>query len=175
MADGRRQLRIFVGLTEVSGYYSRLHRGLLELGLEADFFSLQDHKFGYGAGGNAWPARLARRAVQSRVRNSGSTWVMRCFSLVAVAFTRLIFLGWALCRYDVFLMGGGSSFFQFRELALMRLLGRRVIYTFHGTDSRPAWMDGFCQGTSRLRADTTDGWRPSEDDIRTYKAVSIHI
>jgi hypothetical protein len=89
-----------------------------------------------------------------------------------VALSRALFLAWALIRFDVFLMGGGSSFFRFRELRLMRLLGRRIVYTFHGTDSRPAWMDGFCQGTSRMSGEPTSHEFSTHDDITTYHRVN---
>ncbi len=165
-------MRIFIGLTEVSGYYARLHRGLLELGAEAEFFPLQDHRFGYGPSTRHWIPRFAQWCVARRVGALETSSLRRLFWLSMVTLSRAVFLAWALIRFDVFLMGGGSSFFRFRELRLMRLLGRRIVYTFHGTDSRPAWMDGFCQGTSRMSGQPSSGAFPTDSDMATYHRVN---
>jgi glycosyltransferase involved in cell wall biosynthesis len=50
---------------------------------------------------------------------------------------------WVISRFDVIILGAGSSFFGLRELPLLRLLGKKVIYTLHGTDARPPYIDGF--------------------------------
>jgi hypothetical protein len=165
-------MRIFIGLTEVSGYYARLHRGFLELGVQAEFFPLQDHRFGYGSPPRQWIPRFAQWCVTRRIAALEKSPIRRFFWLSMVTLSRAIFLVWALIRFDVFLMGGGSSFFRFRELCLMRLLGRRIVYTFHGTDSRPAWMDGFCQGTSRMSGQPTSCAFPMDSDIATYHRVN---
>lgn len=165
-------MRIFIGLTEVSGYYARLQRGLLDLGAEAEFFPLQDHRFGYGSSSHHWVPRFAQWCVKQRIAALDASSLRRLFWLSLVTLSRAIFLIWALIRFDVFLMGGGSSFFRFHELRLMRLLGRRIVYTFHGTDSRPAWMDGFCQGTSRMSGQHSSVAFPTDSDISVYHRVN---
>lgn len=165
-------MRIFIGLTEVSGYYARLQKGLLELGAEAEFFPLQDHRFGYGSSNRHWIPRFAQWCVRRRVGALEASPLRRLFWLSMVTLSRTLFLVWALIRFDVFLMGGGSSFFRFRELRLMRLLGRRIVYTFHGTDSRPAWMDGFCQGTSRMSGQHASQAFPTESDVLIFHQVN---
>jgi hypothetical protein len=165
-------MRIFLGLTEVSGYYVRLQRGLSELGAQAEFFPLQDHRFGYGPTPSAWIPRFAQYCVRNRIGALKKSPWRDAFWLTLVVLSRVIFFSWALVRFDVFIMGGGSSFFRFRELRLMRLLGRRIIYTFHGTDSRPAWMDGFCQGTSRMSVQPTSEPFPTDIDVATFHRVN---
>lgn len=165
-------MRIFLGLTEVSGYYSRLQRGLSELGVQAEFFPLQDHRFGYGASSSAWVPRFAQFCVRQRANPLKTSRLHNAFWLPLVALSRVAFFAWAIVRFDVFIMGGGSSFFRFREFGLMRFLGRRIIYTFHGTDSRPAWMDGFCQGTSRMLGQPASQEFPTENDMVTYHRVN---
>jgi glycosyltransferase involved in cell wall biosynthesis len=48
----------------------------------------------------------------------------------------------ALVYCDVFVFGFAMSFFRCRELPLLRLLRKRIIFVFNGSDSRPAWMSG---------------------------------
>lgn len=142
----RRPPRIFIGLTEVSGYYARLAKGFRELGIEAEFFPLQEHRFGYWSQAHiSHPlARFARLCVVRRLAAIAEGGVLsRSFWLLMAVVSRIPLFVWVLFRFDAFLLGGGSSFFRFYELPLLRICGKRVVYTFHGTDSRPAYLDGF--------------------------------
>ena len=137
-------MRILLGLTEVSGFFARLKQGFDELGVEAVHISLQSHRFSYS--GEAKMPRIvvwARYCVGKRLAAAQSSALWRAFWFMAVIVTRLLLLAWALARFDVFILGAGSSFFSFRELPLLRLLGKKVIYTLHGTDARPPYIDGF--------------------------------
>lgn len=138
-------MRILLGLTEVSGFFARLKQGFDELGVEAVHVSLQPHRFSYSGKVQAPPRVVAwaQYTVAQRLRAARSAAPGRAFWLAAVIFTRLLLFAWALGRFDVFILGAGSSFFSFRELPLLRLLGKKVIYTLHGTDSRPPYIDGF--------------------------------
>src|SRR5205085_4856047 len=49
---------------------------------------------------------------------------------------------WALVRFDVFVFGFADSFLRLRELALLRLLRKRIIFILHGSDARPPYMNG---------------------------------
>jgi len=134
-----------LGLTEVSGFFSRLKDGFDEIGVEAVHVSLQPHRFGYGSGQvQPLAAKWAQAAVRVRLSalHSGNR-IAGVLSLPAVVLTRALLFVWALARFDVFILGAGSSFFSFRELPLFRLLGKKLIYTLHGTDGRPAYVDGF--------------------------------
>jgi hypothetical protein len=58
---------------------------------------------------------------------------------------------WALCKYDVFLLSCNNSFFRFKEFPILKKLGKKIVYTFHGTDSRPAYIDGFALDLSKIQ------------------------
>ena len=138
-------MRIFLGLTEVSGFFSRLKLGLDELGIPCEYVTLQQHKFAYG--GSAPPTvgqRIVEACVAGRLRARDRGTRLRYFAWTgAVGICRLFLLLWVIARFDVIVLGAGSSFFAFRELPLLRLLGKKVVYTLHGTDARPPYIDGF--------------------------------
>jgi glycosyltransferase involved in cell wall biosynthesis len=143
-------MRVFLGLTEVSGYYTWLEKGFRELGIDAQLVSLYKHPFGYGTerkeSGVLTLARLAvTRRVQALERGSGA--LVRALWLVAVTSSRTLLFLWAVARFDAFIFSCGTTFFRYRELPLLRLLGKRVIHYFHGNDSRPAYIDGFCESS----------------------------
>jgi glycosyltransferase involved in cell wall biosynthesis len=137
-------MRVFIGLTEVSGYFSRLRQGFEQLGIEAVHVPLQAHKFAYSTvNSGPIPVRLAQYAVSRRVASSESLFPVRLYWLGMVIFTRLFLFVWALIRFDAYVLGAGSSFFSFVELPLLKILKKKVIYTLHGTDARPPYIDGF--------------------------------
>ncbi len=138
-------MRVFLGLTEVSGFFSRLKLGLDELGIPCEYVTLQQHRFAYGGGS---PRTFWQRIVEASVagRLQAIDRRARLHYLVwtgAVGICRLFLLLRVIARFDVIVLGAGSSFFSFRELPLLRLLGKKVVYTLHGTDARPPYIDGF--------------------------------
>lgn len=137
-------MRIFLGLTEVSGYFTRLSSGLRDCGVDVMHVSLHQHRFGYSDESRPWIVRISQTAVDARIKAQASgNRIAAITSLLAVTGTRFALFVWAVLRFDIFIMGAGSSFFGGRELPLLRRLGKTVIYTLHGTDARPPYIDGF--------------------------------
>jgi len=136
--------RVFLGLTEIAGYYANLQRGLHELGFPATLVALDDHPFKYAASEGPLISRCVKWLVQRRQAVSASARQRRLFWIALEGCARLALLGWALCSFDVFVLGFGTTFLGLPgiELRLMRAFGKRIICVFHGSDSRPAYLDG---------------------------------
>jgi hypothetical protein len=83
-----------------------------------------------------WHRSLAARKVASRFRPVRLIWEALLFPL------RLVLMVWALTCFDVFIFHGTSSFFRYYELGLFRLLGKKVVYIFLGSDGRPPYING---------------------------------
>jgi glycosyltransferase involved in cell wall biosynthesis len=133
-------MRILLGLTEVSGHYGSLKQGFRELGVQATFWNLSGHPFAYGNEDNPlivrWIQRVAAR--QKRATHSGAKICLASVQLVL----RLVLLLWALWKFDAFIFGFNTSFLRHYDLPLLKLLGKKIIYQFHGSDSRPPYLDG---------------------------------
>lgn len=138
-------MRVFLGLAEVSGFYSNLKAGFDEIGVSAELVTLTQHRFEYGDNHPSIFVRLAQAAVAGRLTYQQASPPIRLFWTLWAAVTRLMLLIWALLRFDVFVFGCSTSFFRFRELPLLKFLGKKVIYNFHGTDGRCGFMDGFAE------------------------------
>jgi len=110
---------------------------LEELGYDAVLVNLVPHRFGRARWRGSIPRviRVACRVAEARGSTSGASRYIRALS-------RFVVLLWAVLRFDVFVFSFGSTFFGYRELPLLRLLGKRIVYVFHGTDHRPAYLDG---------------------------------
>jgi hypothetical protein len=134
--------RIFLGPCEIAGYYASLETGLRELGIVVRAIDLEGNPFLYGAGSRHYPGivRLARR-VGARYRQTANPFCHAVW-MVAHALVNTMVLAWAIAHYDVFVFGFGKTFLGTRELPLLRRLGKRVIFVFHGSDARPPYIDG---------------------------------
>jgi hypothetical protein len=136
--------RIFLGLIEIADFYAQLHAGLEELGYDAVFVNLTPHPF-YRTDWRGHLPRVARLAVAvaRRDAHSAGKWLpLRVWWRLAALVLRLPLFLWAVATHEIFIFGFGSTFFRYRELPLLRLLGKRVVYNFHGSDARPPYLDG---------------------------------
>ncbi|WP_300063236.1 glycosyltransferase [uncultured Roseobacter sp.] len=170
-------MRIFIGLSDVSGYYYHLSKGFEDLGVQANLVTLVDHRFEYSdkvakRPGGVW-LRFARWSLTKRQQATGQVKARLWFAVMLLA--RAFLLAWAIVRHDVFILSCGNSFFRFREFVLLRLLGKRIIYVFHGTDERAAFLDGFAEDIhlpEQFR--TGSGFLPPLDQVKdteTRRAV----
>lgn len=136
-------MRVFLGLAEIAGYYRGLKEGFESLGHEAELICLSGHPFGYtGANDNAmvdfW------RWLNARPEPS-----LRALRRVP----RTLLFMWAASRFDIFIFSyGGSLLPGFRDLPLLKSLGKKLIFQFHGSDSRPPYLDGSVMAEDRGRS-----------------------
>lgn len=162
--------RVVLGLTEVAGFYGRLATGLRDIGVDATMLDLHGHSFTYNSEPDVpqWVAasiRLCRERTRDGVsrRQVGrkSYWV------TLDIFARLLILAWTICRFDTYIFGYRTTFFSYRELPVLKALGKTVIYCFHGSDARPPYLDGALMAESEGRSIS---WCIDET-LRTKRAV----
>ena len=132
--------RIFLGPVEVAGYYSALGRDFRALGIDAVAVDLHGNRFQYARDGERLPLAARAAAAATRRRSRATRWPGLWKAVLAIA-TVPLFL-WAIVRFDTFVFGFRASFFGLHDLWLLRRLGKRVFFVFHGTDARPPYMDG---------------------------------
>lgn len=127
------RLRIFLGMYEVAGYYRALKEGLVELGHDVTFVDLSLHPFGYG--GSDYPS------IASATRWLEKQGQERLVQLHNAP--RMALFAWAIARFDVFIFSYGSSLLpDLADLPLLEAAGKTIIFQFHGSDSRPPYIDG---------------------------------
>ncbi len=136
--------RIFIGLREVSGFGRGLKAGFDQIGVESAFLNIGYHHHRYETSNNpAWADRLAT-ASQKLGRYFTIQWWRR---ILWIGFVQNLFsvmaFPWALWRYDAFIYISVSSFCFFLELPILKLFGKKVIYVFAGSDTRPVYLNGY--------------------------------
>lgn len=150
-----RKHRIFLGIGEVAGYYTNLKKGLDELGVKSYFFSIDAHPFSYGneeKKDNPYMRLmkffLSRKISSKKNKSICEHWwtLLLVMILFPLRFTLLI---WSLFWCDVFVFHGTSSFFhgtssffEMYDLPILKLFGKRIIWVFHGSDTRPSYING---------------------------------
>ncbi|MBN2374584.1 glycosyltransferase [bacterium] len=134
--------RVFMVLTEISGHYSSLKKGFNELGIICTFINLSDNRYAYSGADKSWIADKIR--YYKRLKNSTGrlNLPMKVFYATAVFLLKSALFCWALSCHDIFIFGFNSSFFHLKDLPVIKLLGKKIIYQFHGSDSRPPYLDG---------------------------------
>jgi hypothetical protein len=150
----RRRPRVFLGLTEIAGYYGNLRRGLEELGLSATLVTLSAHPFRYAGESSHWLARWTRSVLRRRVATPTAASARRFLLAAVEGVLRASMFVWAAARFDAFVFGFGTTFLgrPAVELRILRLLGKRVVCVHHGSDSRPPYLDGSLMAADRNRS-----------------------
>jgi glycosyltransferase involved in cell wall biosynthesis len=137
-------LRVFIGLTEVAGYFGNLAKGMGELGIETKFVDLYAHPFQYAGelGDRDRLVDLYRALSRHRARvPAGRRWAVLWWAGLQKACALGILLK-AVLSCNVFIFSSDTTFLRYRDLWLLKLLGKRLIFVFSGSDHRPPYMDG---------------------------------
>lgn len=130
--------RIFLGLKEIAGFYHHLGNGFKELNVAFSQIDLSSHAFGYTAHTNNIWVRLDKFCYRRHERAGFTKPLWRFPKFMS----RFLLFVWALIQHDVFIFGFATSFFNLKELRLLKGLGKKIIFVFHGSDARPPYING---------------------------------
>lgn len=155
--------RIFIGLSEVAGYNFSLKQGFDELGVRSSFFDLGDHRFAYSSSAVRNPYIGLIKALSRRATSAASALPRYIFLLAYFASIVPLFV-WALFRYDVFIFSFAQSFLRFHDLPILKFFGKKIVFVFLGSDSRPPYMNRKFHNAGRL-ADTIKLTRQIKENI----------
>ena len=135
--------RVFIGLSEIAGYYHGLRLGFRELGVPVTYACLEEHPFKYEGSADTLPIVTAIRNARSARKRPGPLKLRKLLASTQEKILRRRLLHWAAERHDVFIFGYKRTFSKtFADLAWLRRRGKKVVCIFHGSDSRPPYLDG---------------------------------
>ncbi len=147
---------VFIGLTDVAGYFGSLADGFRSLGVPCTVIDESPDFYQYrrltvhGRLGRA-QAYMGDRAGRGPFR---LVWGLGLLMLRMVRVPlRLSALLVALYRCDVFIFTSGDGFLKGLELPLLQRLGKRIIWVFTGSDHRPPYLNG-----RYIRRAEREGW-----------------
>ena len=139
-------MRILIAPVEVSGFYRALNAGFRELGVDSTFAELWPHRFQYSESDSGWPAPVSwARSLARRQQAAPRGSLRRGWWLMLGGIVRVMVFLWALPRFDVFIFGFATTilYAPWLELPVLRALGKKIVFHFHGSDSRPPYLDGY--------------------------------
>ncbi len=144
-------MRVFIGPAEIANYYGPITRGLRELGVAADFVPFAKNRFDYGYQPSGPLIKAinwahAKRASLDRRRN----FLFKLGFVLLCEFLQTVYFFVAIVRYDVFVFSYGKSLLIWNlDVPILKLLGKRMIFCFNGSDARPEYVDGAVMAPSR--------------------------
>lgn len=135
--------KVLVGPVEVAGIGAGLVQGFRSLGIRAELVLSVPHPFGYQSQGVSWIFRCWSALGAFRQRTPARRLFLKLGSvLVHWAWTWLV-LFVALIRFNAFVFIYGRTITDTAfELWLIKRLGKRIVFVYVGSDSRPPYMDG---------------------------------
>ena len=128
--------RILIGVGEVASYGRNMRSGMRQLGHKCDFLDLNRHPF-YVPSDDLKIARYCR-TVRS-VRLNSAHRIVWFAPEIALRFLALLI---SSIRYSVFIYLATGAIFHRFELIFLKLLGKKTIRVFLGSDSRPIYLNG---------------------------------
>lgn len=124
--------RISIGPGDVAGYFSRLKTGFDALGVPCEHFAWGENKFSYDTADYFLKSAYHQACSIRKSRYMPIRLIGRLFNIGI----KLACLIYAVIRFDVFIFTGSSTFLIFRELWLLRLLKKKIIVVYFGSDAR---------------------------------------
>jgi len=130
---------IFIGVQEIAGFATGLHDGLNKLNIKNDIFLIKENLFKYDLEVN----NLTQQLLLVRNNISKSKFLKSKFYSFYYYVLLIYFFIHALKHYNVFVFIGRTTIFsKMQDLPIMRLLGKKIIFIFLGTEIRPSYMSG---------------------------------
>lgn len=142
----RKKPSIFIGYLDTCGYFDSVHSGFLELGCKSCTLFLDGHNPGHdGSDGLPMIARLFAFVYKKNVspQNNNQSWLSKLAIRISIHLSRALFLIWQIFRFDVFIYKSGETLYESGlDIKIFRLLKKRVVFFFVGSDSRPDYLIG---------------------------------
>jgi hypothetical protein len=134
-----------IGPREIAGVAAGLGEGFTALGWRVGVLDVDGHPFGYSdrsANYNAqvfvWLNRLTRWT-----RGLTSNFLGKLVHATARSLAGIVGLSVGLLRYNYFIFLFGHSFLPWNlDLLLLRLVGKKTLMIYCGSDSRPCYLNG---------------------------------
>lgn len=139
-----KKYNVFIGFNEVAGYYSNLIKGFERLGIFTTSVFINEDRYGYieEKNKNAFFQKTLR-ILSNKYYGIRRRYIFpKLILFVIFFFIKLILFFWAIYNHNVFIFGFNQSFFDFKDLRILKLFRKKIIFVYHGSDCRPPYMNG---------------------------------
>jgi hypothetical protein len=130
-------------MAETAGYLGNLQRGFEEIGCTCHFLDLGEHPFGYDRSPALPRLTRLRRSASRRANATPRRSPRRGAWRLATGLIDLLITAWAIAHADLFIFTGHHSLlWRNTDLPVLRLMGKRIVWVFLGSDHRPPYLNG---------------------------------
>ncbi len=145
-------MRVFIGLREIAGYYKNLKQGFEEIGVNSTYACLKYHQYAYGGYSTNYLINYLYYWDKQRTLNPKKNPLTKIFYAINLGLAKILLFLWAIATHDVFIFSYNSTFFYYLDLPILKLFNKKIIYMFHGSDSRPPYLDGSIMAKDKNRS-----------------------
>lgn len=136
-------LRVFIGPVEIAGIAYALEQGMCALNVEAQVMLSSEHPFKYGNEPRSVLVKIWQRIGAARIATSRENLLRKLLLVATHSLCSWLVLLRAILRFDAFIYIFGRTITDSEfELWLLRRLGRKILFIYVGSDSRPPYMNG---------------------------------
>ncbi|MBO6769749.1 MULTISPECIES: glycosyltransferase [unclassified Thalassospira] len=159
------RIRVFLGFTDTCGVYRSIEQSLLMQGHRAYFLNLGTD-LRHGSSHTALIPSVFRRAYDlAHCEADGGAFFQSWLGKWLYKPALILLSVWIALSFDVLLIKSGACLTNSRlELRLAKLLGRKVIYSYHGSDSRPFYL-GYTS--------TRENYQEKLNELEAFKAILL--
>lgn len=129
--------KIFIGFTEVAGYFNNLKMGFNEIGIECVFFDIYKNHYNYNTDKNNFFKLIRFFAKKGKSKNL----FLKLLRHIIFYFLFFILFIWILFNFNVIIYTVNNSFLSM-QLFLFKLFKKKIIFVSLGSDFRPFYLNG---------------------------------
>lgn len=142
MKKAPKKVKIFIGLSETSGFYGRLYKGLVQIGVTCFFAPIILNKHAYEV--DYLKTNIFVQSCQFAFgkRITASNFLLKIIWKVLYEILKVFLFFWAICSFNVFIFSGGECFWGTMDIWIYKILRKKLIFICLGSFTRIPFTDG---------------------------------
>lgn len=177
-----KQMKIFLGISEISGMMASMNDAFRKLGHNSYFANFYIHPFNYDQEQKeSWFVKKIRAIYYEKILTRQKGSIVRSLYSTYSKLLRVIYFLQCLFKYDAFIFIYGLSFFTFiprlryLDIKLLKLFKKTVVYWYVGSDSRPPYIDGTYLYTSLSMSEIAIKSKNKKEQVNTIEHLADYI
>lgn len=134
-------MRVCLGYFDVNGYFSQLKVGFDQLNVDSNLIELIEHGFKYSKTEKHALLKLYLFVAEKRRLTPRFKIIQKITWITLYWISKLSLFLWILMTHDVFILAY-TSLFTLKELLVLRLFRKKIIWIFFGCEARPPYISG---------------------------------
>lgn len=136
-------MKVFIGPVNIAGIATGLAHGLLEAGVQAQVVLSSPDLFSYTTAKTPAVFRFWQQLGRKRMQTPRNRLLLKTLYVLLHRMLGFLLLPWAILNFHAFIFIFGQTLTDsVLELRLLKLLKRKIIFVYVGSDARPPYMDG---------------------------------